>query len=199
MPIDKNGNFWYPNPYPDNGQLFDSFQVPPSVPLNQWESFRTDNHSNIWLKDRSGNLYKFDIQQKRISEKSLIRLDYGYSQALTNINSKKASDQTLILQTHEGELRFVLKDIIRIEGERNYSYTYLVNNKKKLTTKTLGDLEELLDDKGFFRCHKSHLVNLVHIQSGIKAYAVTLSKGEKMPVSRRKKEAFKIWLESNAS
>jgi two-component system LytT family response regulator len=117
-------------------------------------------------------------------------------QALINMNTKAVSDQTLTLQTQEGELRLTLKNIVRVEGERNYSYIHLANSKKKLTTKTLGDLEELLGDKGFFRCHKSHLVNFSFIKAFPNSITIQLSDDSELPIARRKKEEFKYWYES---
>ncbi|MCR9287950.1 MAG: LytTR family DNA-binding domain-containing protein [Bacteroidetes bacterium] len=132
--------------------------------------------------------YKFNSQQNKPIDK--------IQNALKNLKTEKAADQTLILQTQEGEMRMVLKNIIRIEGERNYSYIHLINNKKKLTTKTIGDMEELLSDKGFFRCHKSHIINFVHIQPDPKSFAVTLTDGIDIPIARRRKEAFKDWYDN---
>jgi two-component system LytT family response regulator len=117
-------------------------------------------------------------------------------QALINMNTKAVSDQTLTLQTQEGELRLTLKNIVRVEGERNYSYIHLANSKKKLTTKTLGDLEELLGDKGFFRCHKSHLVNCSFIKAYPNSTTILLSNDIELPIARRKKEEFKSWYET---
>jgi two-component system LytT family response regulator len=115
-------------------------------------------------------------------------------EVLANMQSPY-SDQKLVLHTQDGEMRFPLKQIIRIEGERNYSSIYLSNGKRKLTTKTLGDLEELLADKGFFRCHKSHLVNGMHIQAQPGRVSILMSDETELPISRRKKEAFKEWYE----
>jgi two-component system LytT family response regulator len=116
--------------------------------------------------------------------------------AMQNLASESVADQKLIIQTQEGELLFALKDIIRIEGERNYSYIHLLNGKKKLVSKTLLDLEELLDVKGFFRCHKSHIVNACHISDGPNRIQVILTDNVKVPISRRKKEAFKTWFDN---
>lgn len=113
-------------------------------------------------------------------------------QAIQNMKTEKVSHQKLMLQTQEGELRLMLKDIVRIEGERNYSYIFLTNHRKKLISKTLSNFEELLTDKGFFRCHKSHLVNGYHIQS-YNSYLLTTSDGMEVPIARRKKEGFKDW------
>ncbi len=116
-------------------------------------------------------------------------------QALINLKTQNVADQILILHTQEGELRLVLKSIIRIEGERNYSKIFLTNNKKKLVTKTLSDMEDLLIDKDFIRCHKSHLVNATHINSYPNSISIILSDNTKIPIARRKKEEFKLWYE----
>ena len=116
-------------------------------------------------------------------------------QALINLNTKDVADQTLVLKAHGKELRMTLKDITYVEAARNYSYIHLSRNKKNLCTKTLSDLEEMLKGKGFFRCHKSFMVNKVHITSYKKSNLIVLSDGMEVPISRRKKEAFKAWYE----
>jgi len=117
-------------------------------------------------------------------------------QALINLNTKDVSDQTLVLQTHEKELRMTLKDIICVEAARNYSYIHLSGNKKNICTKTLSDLEEMLKGKGFFRSHKSFMVNRVHITSYETSNLIVLSNGMEVSISRRKKEPFKVWYEA---
>lgn len=113
--------------------------------------------------------------------------------ALANLRSKNVGDQTLVLRTQEGELHLSLKNIISVEGDRNYSRIHLTQSRSELVSKTLSTLEELLEDKDFFRCHKSHLVNKLHIVSEPKALTVHLSNQTTIPVSRRKKDAFKEW------
>jgi two-component system, LytTR family, response regulator len=117
-------------------------------------------------------------------------------QALINLSAKNVADQLLVLQTHDKELRMTIKDIICVEAARNYSYIHLSNNKKNLCTKTLSDLEELLKDKGFFRCHKSYMVNRVHIISNESSNLIVLSNGMEIPISRRKKDVFRAWFEA---
>jgi two-component system LytT family response regulator len=115
--------------------------------------------------------------------------------ALQNLSTNNVADHMLILKTQDGALKLVLKDIVRIEGDRNYSYIHLKNGSKKLVTKTLSDLEELLDNKGFYRCHKSHIINSEHIIDA-KGLSVQLSDTSKLPVSRRKMTSFLQWYES---
>ncbi len=116
--------------------------------------------------------------------------------ALRNSSTKNVANHMLILKTQDGALKLILKDIIHIEGDRNYSYIHLKNATKKLVTKTLSDLEELLDTKGFYRCHRSHILNREHIIDS-KGVTVLLSNEIRIPVSRRKKKLFLDWLETN--
>ena len=115
------------------------------------------------------------------------------SLALKNAANKNVSNHMLILKTQDGDLRLVLNDIIHIEGDRNYSYIYLKNGGRKLVTKTLIELEELLDAKGFYRCHKFHILNAEHIKSYTNGNFVKLSEAITIPISRRKKKVFLEW------
>lgn len=116
--------------------------------------------------------------------------------ALNNIKTKNISEQVLTLKTQQGDLQLALKDIIAIEGDRNYSNIHLIGNRKELVSKTLSDLEDLLDGKDFFRCHKSFLINKTHIVDQPNSISVNLSNGIKVPISRRKKESFVNWLKT---
>lgn len=116
--------------------------------------------------------------------------------ALQNAKTQNIAQHKLVLQTQEGEIQLSLEHIIRLEGERNYSYIYLTNHKKKLVTKTLANLEEMLSQKGFFRCHKSFLVNGHHIKTNTNNTILTMSDNAEIPISRRKKETFKTWYQS---
>ncbi len=53
----------------------------------------------------------------------------------------------------------------------------------------IGILEKQLEGKGFFRCHKSYLLNLKHVEAYNRQEAV-LDNGERVPISRRRHEAF---------
>ncbi|MFC4722381.1 LytR/AlgR family response regulator transcription factor [Geojedonia litorea] len=116
------------------------------------------------------------------------------SHALNNFKYNNVSNQVLTLKTQQGVLSLPLKEIICIKGDRNYSMIVMSKGKTETISKTLGDLEELLDEKGFFRCHKSFLVNKEHITRHNSK--VLLSNEAVIPVSRRKKVLFDEWMES---
>ncbi len=81
-------------------------------------------------------------------------------------------------------------DIVVCESSSNYTRVHLNGGKNMLVSKTLKEIEEILNSTPFFRTHKSWLVNL--------DYAVRYIKGEggflvvngdiEVPVSRNRKE-----------
>ncbi|WP_455169141.1 LytR/AlgR family response regulator transcription factor [Aegicerativicinus sediminis] len=116
--------------------------------------------------------------------------------AIKNSDLKESADKILSLRTQSGELHLPLKEIIYIEGDRNYSKIHLSTGTKKLVSKTLADLEDLLVDKAFFRNHKSFLVNRTHIAETAQNLGyIILMTGQKLPVSRRRRQSLKTWLD----
>ncbi|MEE9373383.1 MAG: ATP-binding protein [Saprospiraceae bacterium] len=57
--IDVNNRLWYPK-LSANRKL-SSFQLPSNISLDSWVYFVFDNNHNIWLKNRNGDVYRFDI------------------------------------------------------------------------------------------------------------------------------------------
>jgi len=86
--------------------------------------------------------------------------------------------------------------IIRCQDEGNYSHIYFEGNKHLLVAKTLVEFEDLLQEYSFFRVHKTHLVNLKQVIAYEKADGgiLQLSNGDKVPISRRRKEDVQIML-----
>ncbi|MBK8633622.1 MAG: response regulator [Saprospiraceae bacterium] len=68
--------------------------------------------------------------------------------ALSNLESQSVENQKLVLPTH-GTLRLPLKQITHIEGERNYSYIYLSNGSRELSSKIWPILKTSSLIKGF--------------------------------------------------
>lgn len=112
--------------------------------------------------------------------------------ALSNLELKSVDDQKLVLPTQNGTLRLPLKQITHIEGERNYSFIYLSNGSRELSSKNLAYFEDILIDKNFFRSHRSYLVNRYHINA-LKTDRFVLKNGVEIPISRRKRTEAESW------
>lgn len=109
------------------------------------------------------------------------------------INNKAISPANKIaLHTKDGLQLIAIKDFIRFEADGKYTWCYLSNTKKILSSKNLKEFEDLLSDYNFIRIHHSHLVNIEHIQYYIKGEGgiVVMSNEDRVNVSKRQKEAF---------
>lgn len=107
---------------------------------------------------------------------------------LTNLKQKDTGNFKLALSTSEGTFFFDPKDIIRLEGESNYTRFFLSNHKPVLVSKTLKEYEELLTAHDFIRVHKSYLVNRTYVRHMDRDGVLWLTDGSHILVSRRKKE-----------
>ena len=107
---------------------------------------------------------------------------------LTNLRQKDQSNFKLALNTMEGVFFFEPNDIIRLEGESNYTRFFFLNHKPILVSRTLKEYEDILLDYDFIRAHKSHLVNKRYVKSLDKEGLLWLTDGSHIVVSRRKKE-----------
>jgi len=107
------------------------------------------------------------------------------------INNLQQKDQTgfkLALSTTEGVFFFIPSEIIRLEGESNYTRFYFASQKPMLVSRTLKEYEDILAEHDFIRAHKSHLVNKKFVKHLDKEGLLWLTDGSHIVVSRRKKE-----------
>jgi two-component system, LytTR family, response regulator len=105
---------------------------------------------------------------------------------IRNLNKKGK----IILKTFD-HIHIVNQDeIIRIEADRNYSTFHIVDGRKIMVSRSIKDFEDQLNDKGFYRIHKSHLINISMVKYFDKAEGgyVVMNDGVSVPVASRKRE-----------
>lgn len=83
-------------------------------------------------------------------------------------------------------------DIMYLKADSNYSIFHIENGEKIVVSRHLKEYEDLLDDCGFSRIHKSTIINLKHLTtySNKKGIVVTMSDSSEHCVSRRKSPGF---------
>ncbi len=98
----------------------------------------------------------------------------------------------LAIPTIDGLQFITIADIIRLEAESNYTKFYLRDGSKFISSRSLIEYEELLNDHGFFRCHHSNIINLIFVSKYIKNEGgqIVMSDGSYVDISRRKKKEF---------
>ena len=76
-----------------------------------------------------------------------------------------AASGRLMLKHREGLSFLDIPSILLIQREERASVLYLSDGSRYVTSDSLGELEQRLPEELFFRCHKSYIVNLNHIDS----------------------------------
>lgn len=98
----------------------------------------------------------------------------------------------LQLQTREGMYNMQLKNILYCSSDNSLTtFHTLVYKQPVIVSKSLNHFEALLRNYGFERVHNKRLVNLTHIlrcHQGEDGYALELTGGEKIGVSRAMKK-----------
>jgi two-component system LytT family response regulator len=82
--------------------------------------------------------------------------------------------------------------IIKIEAENVYSIFHLSGSRKMVVSRTLKEVEKMLNHWNFMRVHKSFIINLNYITHYTKGEggSVILSDGSEVEISRRSKQEF---------
>lgn len=81
---------------------------------------------------------------------------------------------------------FVWAEVLRLEGEGNYTVFFLTNGEQYLTSKTIGVYEPHLPD-GFVRVHKNCVINWQFAEKfDSPNKSIVLTDGQVVKVARRK-------------
>ncbi len=82
-----------------------------------------------------------------------------------------------------------LDEIVYSEASNNYSKLILTDGRHFLISKTLKDVQEVLEEEHFLRVHRQFIINLNHVKQFNRNEGVlTMSNGENIPVARNQKE-----------
>ena len=107
---------------------------------------------------------------------------------LENLQSNK--NKKVVLPTLEGFEVVDMENIIRLEANDNFTNFYLKDKSKQVICRTLKFYEDVLQDSGFMRIHRSHIVNLNYIKNYKKGKGgqVELIDGSVIDVSATRKD-----------
>lgn len=109
---------------------------------------------------------------------------------LQKLNHPTIAVNKIAIPTMEGLQMLFVENIISCSSESNYT-TLLLKNKQKITaSRTLKEIEEMLEDYSFLRVHHSYLVNLNEVEKYIRGDGgyLMMSDGSNIDVSRSRKD-----------
>ena len=95
----------------------------------------------------------------------------------------------IAVETAAGTEILNINDIIYAEVYQHSTSFVIRRGRQLVSAMQLNELESKLGTQGFFRCHRSYLVNMRHI-SKISQTELTLSDGSTVPLSRHRNKEF---------
>ena len=100
----------------------------------------------------------------------------------------------LLASLGQKQVRVYVPDISSIQSAGNY-VSLFVDGRELLVRETLAMMERRLEGVGFIRVHRSHIVNLDHVESlgaaGGGRSVITLKDGAQVPLSRSYRQRFR--------
>lgn len=106
------------------------------------------------------------------------------------LNHPAIAINKIAIPTMEGLQMLFVENIISCCSDSNYTVLYLKNKQKITASRTLKEIEEMLDDYSFLRVHHSFIVNLNEVEKYIKGDGgyLIMSDGSTIDVSRSRKD-----------
>lgn len=147
--------------------------------------------------------YKFnviDYLMKPIREEELIaainnaaehiREDVHARAFRTDDESDAVRSHRIVLKTLDQIHIINTSDILHIEADRNYSTLYMEEGRKLVVSRAIKEFDSVLSEKGFYRIHKSHIINInkVRIFNKPEGGTVVMKDGSTVPVASRKRD-----------
>jgi len=117
-------------------------------------------------------------------------MEVRMQQLMQVLSNPSRDSKKIVLKTTEQMHVVKVKEIIRLEADKNYTTFFMDSGTKILVSKTLKEYDEMLSEFGFIRVHQSHLVNVDFIDRFDKrdgGYLILKNKSN-VPVSSRKRE-----------
>jgi len=96
----------------------------------------------------------------------------------------------IAIPTMEGLQMLFVENVISCSSDSNYTVLHLKNKQIITASRTLKEIEEMLEDYSFLRVHHSYLVNLNEVEKYVRGDGgyLIMSDGSYIDVSRSRKE-----------
>jgi two-component system, LytTR family, response regulator len=173
-----------------NMPVLDGFDFIESVDSSKFMVVFVTAHEEYAIKAIKTKAIDYLLKPINIKE-----LQQAVKRLVDNSNNTSISSvhlEKIILPISHGFKVVNADEIIRFEADDCYTHVFSTKEKKLTISKTLGEFEDKVSKKYFFRVHKSHLINLNHINdySKLDGGTITMSDSVNIIVSRRKATEF---------
>ncbi len=114
------------------------------------------------------------------------------------VNLQEQKIKKIVVPVSEGNLFIDLNEITHLRAEGSYVNIFLKDGNKILVSKNIKDYEnQLTTEEGFFRTHRSFLVNVRHVRKVSPDSTVAeLPNHQMATIARERKQEFNIFLKN---
>jgi DNA-binding LytR/AlgR family response regulator len=101
---------------------------------------------------------------------------------------RQIGNASLLIINYKTSAKVFVKNIVLIKGDANYSTIYMDCGKEKLVSHPIKFYENHLENYGFLRVHRGHIINPKYIKEyDSEEETLMMANGVKAVVSRRRK------------
>jgi two-component system LytT family response regulator len=128
--------------------------------------------------------------------KTLKREENPAMDALLEYMKTQQQVKKISIPTDKGIVFIEISQVLYCTSDGPYTTFQLEGGTAIISSKSLGEYEQQLSDKGFYRIHNSSLINVQHLKKFIRQDGgyVEMSNGQSLTVSRRKRDEFLDYL-----
>jgi len=109
---------------------------------------------------------------------------------LVNVLAENISNNNkIIVPTPKGISFIPYKEVLHLEGYEGYTKIHLIDNTIIISSYNLGKFEKSLNSI-FFKCHKSHIINLDSVRSFENEGYLVLVNTSRIPISKVNRKVF---------
>lgn len=133
---------------------------------------------------------ELNLAIQKVNEKIQSPLPQQLELLMEKLRQPASRIDKVALPTIEGLQLIPVENIIYCESDDNYTRFFLKDKRKLLVTRSLKDVEEMLEHYPFIRVHRSYVINMNEIEKYIKGDGgyLVMSDGSNIDVARNKKE-----------
>ena len=99
----------------------------------------------------------------------------------------REQDRSFLVEQNQETIRIYMRDILYVESDGHYCVLHTKNDRILMREK-ISSLYAKLENRGFFLCHRSYIVNMAYV-SRITKKDIILDDMHKIPIARGKWEA----------
>jgi two-component system LytT family response regulator len=120
------------------------------------------------------------VVKKALQQKPTETQLHNFKQLMQGITPSKVA-----IHTATGIMFVAFDEILYVESNNNYTQLFLTNNKKYLLSKSLKEVQDILEESHFLRIHRQYIINLNQVKElHKKDTTLTLNNNITLPVAR---------------